>query len=48
MAFFDHMAVRGEARTVLLPAGASGQTPALPFFLATSRRATLTTSLIEP
>ncbi len=49
MAFFDHMAARGEARRTLRAANDSRQQATVqPFFVATARRATLTTTLSNP
>jgi hypothetical protein len=48
MAFFDHMAARGEARRTLRAAADSPQATVQPFFVATGRRATLTTTLSNP
>jgi hypothetical protein len=48
MAFFDHMAARGEAHRALRAANDSRQTTVRPLFVATARKATLTTTLTSP
>ena len=45
MDFFEHMAARGEAREPLRYTSGFASGTTLPFFLATGRRATLTTRL---
>ena len=48
MAFFDHMAARGEYTTPLDYTIGLGRGVTYPFYLATGRQATLSTSLLPP